>query len=136
MQTLERFWNNIEKTDSCWNWKASLFKNGYGQFSDNYKKWYAHRFSYQLLKGELIEGLTIDHLCRNRACVNPEHLEQVTKKVNNLRGEGFCAKEARQTHCIHGHEFNEDNTYWEGNKRHCRPCNTIHRRILRETKGY
>ncbi|MFJ4777405.1 HNH endonuclease signature motif containing protein [Streptomyces sp. NPDC088762] len=75
------------------------------------QKRYTHRIMYEQAKGPIPEGLQIDHLCRNRACANPEHLEAVTQKENILRGTGPSAQQARQTHCLNGHPFDEVNTY-------------------------
>jgi len=126
LDLLERFWKKVEKTDSCWNWTAYTIR-GYGQFRYDGKGVYAHRFSYELLKGKIPDGLTLDHLCRNRKCVNPDHLEPVTNKENILRGEGITAKSARQTHCKNGHEFTLENTIRrkdQPNNRICKICNS------------
>lgn len=86
-----RFWSRVDKTEGCWNWKGRLGHDGYGLFSigkrDNV---IPHRFSYELEVGPIPEGLQLDHLCRNRACVRPDHLEPVTREENMRR-----AKEAR-----------------------------------------
>ena len=86
---MKRFTDKIEiDTDSeCWNWTAAIFKGlGYGKFNFNGKTCYAHRVSYELHVGEIPSGLQIDHLCRNRKCVNPDHLEPVTHIENIRRG--------------------------------------------------
>lgn len=75
--------------------------------------------------------MTLDHLCRNRLCVNPEHLEVVSRGENVLRGVGVTAENKRKTHCAHGHEFTTENTYRYGNKRHCRTCRTENMRERR-----
>lgn len=87
----------------------------------------AHRKVYEWLRGTVPLGLTLDHLCRHRWCVNPDHLEMCSMRENILRGEGVAAKRARQTHCIHGHELTEENTYHrpdrpKGRGRMCRAC--------------
>lgn len=98
------FWLRVEPTGFCWDWKGSLTYQGYGQFSVNRSKTVrAHRFAYELLVGEIPRGLVIDHLCRNRACVNPDHLLPVTSKHNVLVGFGPTAVNARRTHCTKGH---------------------------------
>lgn len=76
-----------------------------------------------VFKGPIAEGLQIDHLCRNPPCINPAHLEAVTPRTNNLRGESPAAREARQTHCLNGHPFDEVNTYRKpSGKRECILC--------------
>lgn len=88
----------IDSDTGCWNWTGSCQPNGYGRSSVGSTKWLAHRLVYTLLVGEIPCGLDLDHLCRNRRCVNPEHLEPVTRKINLLRGE-----RANRTHCPQGH---------------------------------
>jgi len=106
----------------CWEWVGSQTSDGYGQWRA-FGEHVAHRAVYRLLRGAIPEGLTLDHLCRNTGCVNPDHLEPVTIRENLLRGEGACAKNARKTHCLRGHPFNTDNTYLrKGGGRRCRTC--------------
>ena len=118
-QRIEAFWVKVEKTSSCWNWLGYIKKDGYPAFRYNEKMGNAYRFSYELFKGDIPEGLQIDHLCRNRSCVNPAHLEAVTRKINLLRGDTFQAKNAAKTHCPKGHPYDYIDTY---GKRRCKKC--------------
>lgn len=125
MEIDERFEAMIDATGDCWEWNGNLTPNGYGYFWIDMGRGqqFAHRVSYQLFHGSIPPGLTIDHLCRNHACVNPDHLEAVTQKVNLLRGFGPTGLQARQKACIHGHPFDEVNTYRAANgTRKCRIC--------------
>ena len=116
----------IPVTESgCWLWTYGCTNDGYGALYVDGKQTYAHRFSYELHRGHIPAGLTIDHLCRVRCCVNPEHLEVVTNKENVLRGESPLANNARKTHCNNGHLFSEDNIYRTRLGKNCRLC-TIH----------
>lgn len=107
----------------CWNWTAAIDPvSGYGRISVEGSTGYAHRVAFEILVGPIPDGLTIDHLCRNRRCVNPVHLEPVTQRENTLRGTGLSARRAAQTHCQNGHSFDEANTYWFDGHRTCRVC--------------
>jgi len=112
----------------CWVWKAAK-TNGYGVVQFNGVVRRAHRVIYELLIGVIPEGLELDHLCRERACVNPSHLEPVTQRENNARSNSASAIHAKQTHCLRGHELSPKNTYRRkrGNKieRFCRACSAI-----------
>jgi hypothetical protein len=136
MSDEDRFWANVEKTESCWVWTAGRFTEGYGGFRVDGRTRRAHRVAYELLIGPIAHGLVLDHLCGNPSCVNPAHLEPVTNRLNVLRGSGHTAVNARKTHCIHGHEFTPQNTYRDRRaKRHCVECGRIrsreHQRRLR-----
>jgi hypothetical protein len=112
--------------DACWNWQGKL-TDGYGRIWDGpaRRAYRSHRVIWTLLRGPIPEGLTIDHLCRNRACGNPRHMELVTRRENVLRGEGHTAVNAAKTHCSRGHEFNEENTKWRTDGTRC--CKTCRR---------
>jgi len=124
---LERFMAKVIKHPSgCWEWTGSLTTNGYGWFWDGNKKVRAHRFSYEQAKGIIPIGLELDHLCRNKKCVNPNHLEAITRGENIKRGIlpfVMKLKALARTHCPHGHPYNKKNTYIrpEGWKE-CRAC--------------
>lgn len=127
--TIETFLSRIKKTKSCWLWMGSMHgaNSGYGEFPFENKVVRSHRFSYELFKGKIPDGLHIDHLCRVRHCVNPDHLEAVPQGVNTLRGFAPSAIYARRTKCKYGHKYNEINTRYMLQKngkprRICRPC--------------
>jgi hypothetical protein len=113
----------VVAADGCWPWTGVINQNGYGHYRDGTTWKRAHRIVYELLRAPIPEGLTLDHLCRVRHCVNPWHLEPVTRGENALRGTGPPAIHARKTSCIHGHLFDEANTYCAPDgTRHCRTC--------------
>ena len=120
----ERFATKYEVVESgCWQWLDSLATFGYGTFGYKGKGHRAHRISYMLYKGEIPDGLVLDHLCRNRGCVNPDHLEPVTTKENVMRGIGVAVANSKATHCKKGHEYDKENTYITPKGfRDCREC--------------
>lgn len=127
----ERFWSKVAKADGngCWNWMASLNSDGYGQFTINRRPLRAHRYAYELLKDAIPAGLVLDHACRNRRCVNPDHLEPVTNRENVLRGIGLSAIGARRTQCVNGHPFDQANTRIDAHgHRICRACSAANQR--------
>ena len=123
-----RFWKRVmpEPNSGCWLWLGSARGNGYGGGLANGKNYRAHRFAYERCVGLIPNGLTLDHLCRNRICVNPKHLEPVTSRENNLRGIGWAGVNAKKTHCLRGHEYTAQNTMWRKNGcRYCRTCRRL-----------
>jgi len=129
-KTIENFWKRVVKTKDCWNWVGTTNNYGYSSLLIKGKYWQGHRFSYTLKNGPIPEGLVIDHLCRNRVCVNPKHLELVTNKENILRGVGPTAINKSKTQCSNGHKYNTKNTYIskEG-RRYCRVCDRLRKRV-------
>jgi hypothetical protein len=113
---------NFEGPNGCWVWDAPCAPHGYGHFYLNRKKMLAHRAAWELAVGQIPQGLTLDHLCRNPSCICPDHLEAVTQRENVLRGNGLPAQHARKTHCPQGHPYDERNTKWFGRRRMCRAC--------------
>lgn len=109
----------------CWISNRSPQPNGYTKIGINNRTMLTHRVAYEAWHGPIPAGLVIDHLCRNRKCCNPDHLEPVTTRENLLRGETLTASEAMQTHCIHGHALAGENIYVrpdKPNSRLCRAC--------------
>lgn len=130
---LQRFTDHVlvDPSTKCWNWAGSTNK-GYSRFNNGNKTVDGHRWSYERFRGSIPEGLQVDHLCRNRKCVNPYHMELVTSRENTLRGENQAAKRAAQTHCLRGHEFTPANTSMtKHNQRRCLACHAFRERRRR-----
>lgn len=128
------FWSRVEKTPDCWLWRGRLVKHpyrgGYGTFDIAGTSRYAHILAYQWTVGPVPDGLELDHLCRNRACVNPDHLEPVTHAENMRRG-----AHALKASCPHGHAFSGSNlilyTARGWTERRCRACKNANARSAR-----
>lgn len=119
-----RLWDKITVNCGCWVWVGAKSR-GYGQASHAGRVQYVHRITYEAFNGAVPSGLELDHTCRNRACVNPLHLEPVSHRTNVVRGEAPAAairRHAQRTHCKRGHEFTPENTYQRPTGRECRQC--------------
>jgi hypothetical protein len=123
-----------EPNSGCWIWLGALRskEDGYGGATWNGRSWRAHRLTYTLLCEAVSANLDIDHLCRNRICCNPDHLEPVTRGVNVARGDGVAPNNLLKTHCPQGHEYTPDNTYRWTKQRFCRICSKKYKRNYAE----
>jgi hypothetical protein len=110
-----------DSATGCWEWQGSRSRSGYGRWRVGDKLQQAHRVLYEEFVGPIPDGLDLDHLCRNRACVNPGHMEPVTRQENCQRGL-TGAHNARKTRCVNGHLFDEANTGTYRGQRVCRAC--------------
>lgn len=142
----ERFWGHVDirtNIDECWTWKRSLTGGGYGQFHIEGLVFKAHRVAYEFTIGPIPDGLVLDHLCRNRACVNPWHMEPITQQENTLRGDRAAMSAAQvrrhraRTHCRYGHKMTPENTYSppkQPSSRTCRTCRNDRSREANQRK--
>ena len=125
----ERLWQRIDTTGPCWEWEGCRVV-GYGKVYAGGRTWRVHRLVWELLVGPIPDGMVLDHLCHNRACSNPDHLQVTTQRENITRGGTLPAMWLRQTHCVNGHPLSGDNlgTGSDGERR----CKTCHRDRQRE----
>lgn len=134
----QRFWQKVTKSETCWLWTSSTTRDGYGTFGvagGKTRTRLAHRLAYELIKGKIPDGLTLDHLCRVRHCVNPDHLEPVTAQENTRRGLAGAYLKVR-THCPRGHAYGEGNTKISTKgSRSCIECQAQYRATYMECHG-
>ena len=120
---MDKFWSRVSKTETCWLWMGAKLPVGYGRFSGAE---YSHRKAWELLRGPIPAGLTVDHLCKVKSCCNPDHMEIVSRGENAIRGGGIAASariRLAKTHCIYGHEYTPENTGTKPNgSRQCLTC--------------
>jgi hypothetical protein len=115
-----------EPNSGCWLWLGTRSSNSYGMFWLNGRYEMAHRVVYEEFRAKISDGLTLDHLCRNTFCVNPNHLEPVTYRTNTLRGISLVAQNAKKTICKRGHHLSGNNLYLRSNGgRACKKCNLL-----------
>ena len=128
---------NIPDEHGCMLWTAARGANGYGRFglkvNERWRAFIAHRLAYEHFVGPVPRGLELDHLCRNRACINPTHLEPVTRWENIMRGQSVSAKHAAKTHCPRGHPYAGSNLRVTEQGRQCKACQ---REKYRETHPF
>lgn len=122
----DRFWRHVKKSVRCWEWTGTT-ANGYGRFRHTTRSTdtqaMAHRFAFELTKGPIADGLQVDHLCKNRLCVRPDHLEAVSPRENTLRSSAPSAANAKKTHCPKGHPLSGSNLrIGTAGRRHCKTC--------------
>lgn len=123
MTALERFLSKVRVNEAgCWIWTGQCDHRGYGRFALGRRHLIAHRYGYEAMVGPIPDGLEIDHLCRARACVNPDHLEPVTHRENLRRGTSPIAAQMNRDRCIHGHAF--DRLAPDG-RRKCTTCERL-----------
>lgn len=144
----ERFWSKVQEPfdvhNDCWLWTGALDISGYGRFrvgshSDGTRtERKAHRWAYEFFDGPISAGMLVDHLCRNRKCVNPTHLRLVTPRQNVLENSiGTAATNAQKTFCLRGHELSSNNVYLTpSGARQCRECSRQEKQRRRAKSQY
>lgn len=132
---MERILTKVDVASSgCWEFTGARGSSGYGNVRVDDAVVSVHRVVYEHMVAPIPEGLQIDHLCRNRCCCNPDHLEPVTSRENTRRGHGPAGENARRDECSNGHAFDEQNTYVAGGRRACRQCTAERQRRYQDRK--
>lgn len=122
----ERFWAKVRKTHTCWLWLGHLDKDGYGNIRVGLHRIMAHRFSYKLYYSFIDPNLTINHLCENKSCVNPTHLELISLKGNLMYSDTPAKRNSEKIFCNRGHLLSGYNLYLPKNgSRQCKRCKTL-----------
>jgi hypothetical protein len=124
-----RFWSKVKRNEAsgCWEWQSYISPQGYGKFSVNNFPQSSHVIAFILKNGPIGYGLVIDHMCKNRRCVFPDHLRAVTQKINSTQNSnGLTAINAAKTHCHKGHEFSKENTAIRRGSRLCKACKRLY----------
>lgn len=137
INTPDVFWSRVSKTESCWNWLAGKFHNGYGYFWTDGKLIRAHRLSYELVNGSLPEDRELHHTCENKGCVNPNHLIVISKEAHAALSDK-AAENRHKTHCPKGHPLSGDNlVQYELKKfghRVCKKCKSDLKKEIKRRK--
>jgi hypothetical protein len=118
---------NVDKSGSCWIWLRAKDGKGYGLANYKSKSLRAHRASYEMCIGEIGKDMTIDHHCERKDCVNPDHLNQISRANNTS-----LSQMTQNTHCPSGHPFDEENTTWYKHYRRCKACHRINAKKYRK----
>jgi hypothetical protein len=124
------FWKyvHVEPNTGCWLWAGYGDGRGYGFARSRGRNWRAHRLAWEILRGSIPVDMTIDHLCKVKCCVNPDHMEVVTAAENTLRADTFSGLNARKESCPSGHIYVGNNIKWYQGRRYCRACHQKYNR--------
>lgn len=138
-EEIEVFFSHILSLDGCWQWGGYVQNAGYASFSTSRETILAHRWSYRYFVGKIKAKMTLDHLCRNKLCVNPDHLEQITRTQNIQRAglAGVALHESKKLYCSKGHSYQEHGVRYKnghtayGTPKYARRCTVCEPKYLR-----